>query len=223
MKSRQLILVLLTWGMALLLACLLDAPSARWIRDSGAEGWMRSHRLFHSILKTPGEYWFIALVAALVLAQRWPRWHDAVFVLLAPAVSGINGLLKWMLGRYRPYTWGAQRIDELKPFSFDLFADGASGLLYARNLSFPSGHACLAFAAATALSILYPRHRWVFFGIALITAAERAVENAHWLSDCVAAAALGVGGVKLVQWIVNCLLPSPRDVRPGHQETVTNE
>jgi membrane-associated phospholipid phosphatase len=30
---------------------------------------------------------------------------------------------------------------------------------------------------------------------------ERFAENAHWLSDTVAAAALGVAGVHLIRWI----------------------
>ena len=67
------------------------------------------------------------------------------------------------------------------------------------NLSFPSGHAACAFATATALSILLPRWRGAFYAVAVLVAAERVLENGHWLSDVVAAAALGVGSVYVVR------------------------
>ena len=81
------------------------------------------------------------------------------------------------------------------------------GIVHETNLSFPSGHAALAFATAAALAMLWPRSRWrwVAYVVAAIVAAERVAENAHWLSDTVGAAALGVGGVHVIHWIVTKL------------------
>jgi membrane-associated phospholipid phosphatase len=63
--------------------------------------------------------------------------------------------------------------------------------------SFPSEHTTAAFAIGTVLAESgNPRYRWVRrvlgYGVAGFTAYERLKHNAHWLSDTVAGAALGV-------------------------------
>jgi membrane-associated phospholipid phosphatase len=79
--------------------------------------------------------------------------------LAVTTISGINGLIKWMVGRTRPF-----KIDtigeRLAPFELHPFRDGFRGLFESKNLCFPSGHACLAFATAAALVMLWPRARW---------------------------------------------------------------
>jgi hypothetical protein len=45
------------------------------------------------------------------------------------------------------------------------------------------------------------------FAVAVVVAAERIAENAHWLSDTVAGAALGIGGVYLIQWVLMRFFP----------------
>jgi len=113
-----------------------------------------------------------------------------VLVALAGLFSGVNELIKWVAGRTRPYKLfagpGAKEGAYLAPFELHPFRGGS-------NMAFPSGHAALAFATAAALAILMPRWRWAFYGIAALTAAERVLEGAHYPSDVVAAAALGVG------------------------------
>jgi membrane-associated phospholipid phosphatase len=100
-------------------------------------------------------------------------------------------LLKWMVGRRRP-------IIIAMPFDFHPFARGIMGLVRAESgLSFPSGHASLAFATATCLTAALPKWWMIFFGIATCVGAERVLENAHYLSDVVAGAGLGV----LCGWI----------------------
>jgi membrane-associated phospholipid phosphatase len=120
------------------------------------------------------------------------------------AVASMNGLIKWIIGRTRPFKLYDDRGESMiAPFHFDPFRGGWRGLFFGENLCFPSGHVAMAFAAATALAILWPRARWrwVPFVWAAIVGLERVAANAHWPSDCVAAAALGVGGVQLVHWM----------------------
>jgi membrane-associated phospholipid phosphatase len=186
---------------AIVIAAVLDRATAAYVRESGIERFMRTHDPLTEVLKAPGTYWFAVVCAAVVLLIRKPKWHDAAFVALAPLVSGLNGATKWILGRHRPYTWGKQKIDELRPFDFAFFRGGIKGMFNGTNLSFPSGHACMAFATATALAILFPRWKWLFFAVASVTAIERVTESAHWFSDCVAAIILGVGGVHLVHFV----------------------
>jgi membrane-associated phospholipid phosphatase len=60
--------------------------------------------------------------------------------------------------------------------------------------SFPSGHAAMAFAAASIFARRYPRHRWVpwlVYGTATIIALTRIPDQAHFASDVFAGAALG--------------------------------
>jgi membrane-associated phospholipid phosphatase len=104
------------------------------------------------------------------------------------------------VGRYRPFK-APPYLDQVAPFYVEPFRGGVPGLFNQTNLSFPSGHGCLAFALATALAILLPKHgRW-FYAAATLTAVERFAENAHHLSDSIASAAMGVGAAWAV-WVV---------------------
>ena len=64
------------------------------------------------------------------------------------------------------------------------------------------------------MAILWPRARWRWIGyaIAAVVAAERVVENAHWCSDAVVAAALGVG-VAFIARAVFDIIQSPTQAR----------
>ncbi len=69
--------------------------------------------------------------------------------------------------------------------------------------SFPSLHATAAFAIGTVLAESgNDRYRWIRrflgYGIATATAYERVKHNAHWLSDVVAGAALGMASAHFV-------------------------
>ena len=98
---------------------------------------------------------------------------------ISVAVAGVaTGALKLAIGRVRPEDSAAES-DSYQPFS--------------GHASFPSGHAALAFATATALD-RETRARWVPW-VAYPTAAlvgwSRARDDKHWASDVVAGAALG--------------------------------
>jgi membrane-associated phospholipid phosphatase len=203
MSTRVVILAIL-WLAAFAGALAADGAIAQFNREHGWEkppsrrgepsspkdlprpAWTSGTHRLAEILKIPGTYWTTAAIALAVLALHRDRLRAAGIIALAGALTGVNSIIKWIVGRHRPVT-GAD------PFDFQPFAGGLPGLFGAEsNLSFPSGHACLAFANAAALAILLPRWRWAFFAIATATAVERVVENAHFASDAVAGAALGV-------------------------------
>ena len=113
---------------------------------------------FNKSLKAPGEFWFTIVVAVLVGLVHPLQWQAGAFVLLGTIVSGINGLIKWMAGRTRPFhLWIEHACARLAPFELSPFRGGLPGLFVSKNLCFPSGHAALAFATAEALAMLYPR------------------------------------------------------------------
>ncbi|MFN4128901.1 MAG: phosphatase PAP2 family protein, partial [Paracoccaceae bacterium] len=57
--------------------------------------------------------------------------------------------------------------------------------------AFPSGHSTTAMAAAVALALCFRRHAWAWLAVGLLAAMSRALLGVHWLSDCLAGAALG--------------------------------
>ena len=60
--------------------------------------------------------------------------------------------------------------------------------------SFPSGHTSCAFTAATSLSLSFrcAGLQTLFFGWAILIGLQRIYTGAHWLSDVLAGAALGI-------------------------------
>jgi membrane-associated phospholipid phosphatase len=204
-RRTKVILAIVLWFAAIALAAAVDRPVAMWLRNSGIPAFLESHAWLKTALKVPGEFYFTVIVAFLVAAAHPLRWRAGGFLLLATLVSGLNGLTKWIAGRTRPFK--LEPLDTAWPFALHPFRGGLPGLFDGRNLCFPSGHAALAFATAAAVAILWPDPRrrwlrWTAYAVAGLVALERVAENAHWLSDVVAAAALGVGGVYLIHWIV---------------------
>ncbi len=87
--------------------------------------------------------------------------------------------LKYTIGRQRPYQ------------------TTSSNRWFRGGTSFPSEHVTAAFAIGTVLAESgNPKYRWIRrtlgYGIGAFTAYQRLKHNAHWLSDTVAGAALGM-------------------------------
>ena len=57
--------------------------------------------------------------------------------------------------------------------------------------SFPSGHSAGSFAFAGIMIWFYPRLKYTFWLMAIGCALSRAVEVAHWPSDCLVGATIG--------------------------------
>jgi membrane-associated phospholipid phosphatase len=104
------------------------------------------------------------------------------------AASHITDLLKGEIGRARP--WAVSSSHE--------FASGR-GFSDGNWTSFPSGHATVAFAAATAFAdgtrLAWPNEPGfvapVAYGAATAVAVARVYGQAHWATDVVAGAAVG--------------------------------
>ena len=199
-RTGKLLVGTFAWTAAIALAALLDYRVAWLVRDSGIDQFLREHTLIRETIKAPGSYYFTLGVVIVVFIIHPGTWRTAGFVALGTLISGVNGLFKWIFGRTRPWKIGTP--PRLAPFVLSPFRDGWVGLTEGKNLCFPSGHACLAFATATALAMLWPRTqngdgysrsspRW--------WPSERVLENAHWLSDVVAGAAAGIGGVHVIR------------------------
>jgi membrane-associated phospholipid phosphatase len=97
-------------------------------------------------------------------------------------------IIKRLIGRARPMVGGS-----LDPFLYNPF------VWHAAYAGMPSGHATTAFAALVAFGTLWPRSRTLWLVYALIIAISRVVVTAHYPSDVVAGALVGIGGAVLVR------------------------
>ncbi|NIR46727.1 MAG: phosphatase PAP2 family protein [Gemmatimonadetes bacterium] len=105
------------------------------------------------------------------------------------ATSFVTGVIKQGVGRTRPLC--GSDSDGFAPFSSD-----------ACHHSFPSGHTARAFALATTFSLelgeTAPWIPWVSYTLATWTALTRVRDRAHWPTDVLGGAALGVLTARLV-------------------------
>src|SRR5436305_908441 len=152
-------------------------------------------------VKAMGTYYVtIAIALAVAWRHRW-QIRPAIFILLTGVVALLGNLIKWIAGRTRPFKL-EPTTNEALPYTLQPFRGGLPGLWAQKNLAFPSGHTMVAFATAAALAILWPRWWLLFYIAAALVAAERVMENAHWLSDVIGAAGLAVCGVHLMWRII---------------------
>jgi membrane-associated phospholipid phosphatase len=117
---------------------------------------------------------------------------------LAPTIiaASAGALLKLFFLRVRPSQLPANLLDDTdRRITFQIpwpsSVSDEHGLIHDGVHSFPSGHATTAFAMATALSVIYPKGRFLFFAIAILACAQRLFAGAHYLSDVIAGAILG--------------------------------
>ncbi|MGA2496661.1 MAG: phosphatase PAP2 family protein [Tepidisphaeraceae bacterium] len=186
-------------GFALLfvVALVADRPVAQWVHDSGF-GTAVKGMWWAQVIKEPGDFWPACVLAILLVLSRVLDWRQGMFIVVAGVMGLVNDLIKWIVGRHRPFTFRLHDIDRAIPWNIIPFRLGTPLAKLTSNLAFPSGHAATSFATATALAILLPRWRWVFYGLATLTAIERVAENAHWASDVVGGAVLSCFGVHLL-------------------------
>ena len=130
-------------------------------------------------------WYFILFVSAYILFRFvWKNelWSMRIlFLFISISASGlISILIKWLVGRYRP------NMLENGFFGFNFFGVGYE------LTSFPSGHAITAFSLATAVSILFPRAGIPAFIVAVSIGISRILITAHYLSDVIAGASIGI-------------------------------
>lgn len=195
---------------AFIIAIFLDAPVAEFMRSSGVARFIHAARWWPEAIKAPGNFWFAVTIAVLLWLFRKAGWKASLFVILAGMLGGINALIKWMVGRTRPFKLPGEG---LRPFEFHPFWHGWYGLWNQKDLSFPSGHECEAFALAAAICIVWPRGGWFLICWAALVGLERICENAHYCSDVVAAIGISIAGVALLHLALADWMKLPR--KPG--------
>jgi undecaprenyl-diphosphatase len=207
MPKRTLILTA-SWTIAFILALCIDAPTAAFVRSHGLPKWIEAHYWLAEVIKLPGQFPFVVAIAVLLWLFRRCGWKASVFVVLAGVASGANVLVKWAVGRTRPYKLPG--ILDLRPFELHPFRDGIPGLFKESNLSFPSGHGATAFALAAAVFLVWPRGAWIFIALGVMVGIERVCENAHYVSDVVGAAGFSILCVALLNLCLSAWMKKPK-------------
>jgi membrane-associated phospholipid phosphatase len=149
-------------------------------------------------------FWFLVPIAlalaaiALFTSPTLPRMSQRVLAFIAVRLGflflaiGLPGLFfsvaKRLIGRARPLVEGSAAPFSFRPLSWSV-----------EYASLPSGHSIDAFAAAAAIGALWPWTRPFMWTYAIIIGVSRVVLTAHFPSDVLAGAVVGVVGVLLVR------------------------
>jgi membrane-associated phospholipid phosphatase len=184
----------------------VDARVVHWVHDHRIDAWAKRWVWVRKLkFDWPGHFLCTAIIAGGVAVFHLSGLRGAATLLLAGVLTGANSVVKWVAGRSRPdWTTGTPDL------TFRPFAGGIKRLFVQGNLAFPSGDAALAVATAAGLTYLVPRWGVVWWFMAVVVSAQRVAENAHHVSDVLAAAALGVAAFHCAR--VACrLLPDSGD------------
>lgn len=140
--------------------------------------------VFRLITRAGESQWYLVGGLAGWIVFRKTSTHGSSGSLLlfsSVAASGITvNILKALLARARPKLYLENGF-----YGFDFFHIG-----YELN-SFPSGHSATALSAASALAILFPRYRLLFYIAGFLVASSRVVLAEHYPGDVIAGSVLG--------------------------------
>ncbi|HEY2184542.1 MAG TPA: phosphatase PAP2 family protein [Xanthobacteraceae bacterium] len=121
-----------------------------------------------------------------VLAAIAVRLGFLFSAILLPGL--IFTIIKRLIGRARPLVGGSVDPFLYLPFGWDV-----------EYASLPSGHAVNAFAAATAIGLLWPKTLPLLWAYAVTIAVSRVVLTAHYPSDVLAGAIIAIASVLLIR------------------------
>jgi undecaprenyl-diphosphatase len=160
--------------------------------------------VFDEITDLGKSVWFLVPIAvllaalALVASPALPFMSRRVVAAIAVRLGflflaiGLPGLcfaaVKRLIGRARPLVEGGADPFIYRPLGWNV-----------EYASLPSGHSTDAFAAAMAIGALWPRARPFMWTYAVVIAVSRVVLTAHFPSDVVLGAIIGVVGALLVR------------------------
>ena len=117
------------------------------------------------------------------------RTNYAFLIFSSVLSAGIVAkIFKVLIGRFRPIFFEALDITGFHPFSFE----------WAFN-SMPSGHAAATFAGLVMVGMLAPKWKPLTWTLAIIVGLSRVAYGAHWPSDVIFGAFIGMVAADLVK------------------------
>src|SRR5262245_16321010 len=174
-----------------LAALAIDRPLARFIYDHVRA---RAHKALDSITHyAKAGHWLAAAILALIVAAGMRRYgvlaeeatqlinYSLAFIAMLTLGSAVLHVIKLVLGRRRPRDDMEMGLYGFQPFAFNLEYN-----------SFPSGHSLTICCVAVIFTCVWPNWWPLFFAIAFVLASTRALLTAHFLSDVLIGAGLGL-------------------------------
>lgn len=166
----------------------LPAPKPGWKIPGDLRGFLNLCEVFAHGLG-------VAMIGLTVLVLDPATRRYVPRILLCAYLGGIIAVsIKLIVARTRPeYFAGGSDFTE----TFSGWLPGFSSP--SKEQSFPSGHAATAAALAAALAWRYPHGFGLFASLAMLAAAQRLAEEAHYLSDVLIGA--GIGFAFAAMWL----------------------
>ncbi len=169
-----------------------DAVIAQWCRQ---EKLPRELRAIVRLAETFAHGYGIAAIIITLLFIDPLRRRDTIWTAVGTAFAGLMAnVIKLNVARLRPHT-----IETLPSQDWTIgwhgmfpWLQGWEGWIDRSLQAFPSGHTATAAAFATCLGVTYPQARWWFAFLAGLAGLQRIDAGAHFPSDVLAGAAVGV-------------------------------
>jgi len=192
-------------GLALagLLVMPVDVPIAQFCAADGLPGELE--RLLQRA-ETFGHGYGVVLIVATIFVVHPASRRRLPQVLVCSLGAGLAAnVVKLLVARTRPRAFNLARgvLDSFQGLVPITGPDGWNSLLDHNIHAFPSAHAATAAGLAVALGRLYPLGRWWFAALATLVCFQRIAVGAHFPSDTLCGAALGL---IFSSW---CLRPRP--------------
>jgi membrane-associated phospholipid phosphatase len=171
----------------LILYFFFDKPIDLWFHNNYSNTWL--HNLGTDISNlAKGDYiklifaisFILIIISDSIIKKQWTRYLLYICISGSIAIIISDGL-KFFLGRYRPIMLFEHNLYGLHFFSSKWVLN-----------STPSGHTVRAFSILTALSLLFRPFTVVFISVAVLIGASRVVVTAHYPSDVVFGAFIGI-------------------------------
>ena len=174
-----------------LLALAIDRRLAHFIYDHVSA---RAHKALDSITHyAKAAHWLAAAILALIVAACMRKFkmlpeeatllvnYSLAFIASLTMGSAVLHVIKLVLGRRRPRDDMEMGLYGFQPMAFNPDYN-----------SFPSGHALTIFCVAVIFTCVWPQWWAAWFGVATILAGTRALLTAHFLSDVLIGAGIGL-------------------------------
>ncbi|MFV2070068.1 MAG: phosphatase PAP2 family protein [Pirellulales bacterium] len=202
------ILVVVGLLLATLAALAIDRPLSQWLLAGNCPKPLVT--LFH--VAEPFGHGMGVVLILLAIHQLAPGYRRALpYVVAGSLGAGLSAnVIKMSITRMRPHHFDfATGIWHSFGTWFPLTSAGSTGQ------SFPSGHVATAMGLATVLAWLLPRGRIVFYLLASLVACHRIESGAHFLSDTLAGAAVGVAIAHIAIHLAQTAAHRTENSRPG--------